>query len=159
MQVVLLIAALVAGTLAGPRVPAFQTGAPWLGTWELDPERSVGREDPTPYLRTTFRIELWGDGLKVTYDMIGIRGGRPHLEWTGGFDSEEYPVEGVDYVLTNAYRLIDSRTYEIVVKVDGVVAATTRVEVSPDGQILTAVTTETDTSGHAFTSTAVYDRN
>ena len=35
-----------------------------------------------------------------------------HLEWTGKFDGNDYPVQGVEVVLTNAYRRVDDRTYD-----------------------------------------------
>jgi hypothetical protein len=63
------------------------------------------------------------DGLRVVYDMVRRRGGITHMEWNGRFDGKEYPVQGVDYVLTNAYRKLSDRSYEIVVKVDGRAAA------------------------------------
>lgn len=94
--------------------------------------------------------------MRVAYDMVGTRGGRTHLEWIGALDGRDYPVQGLDYVLTNAYTQIDDRTYRIVVKVDGRVAATTEVTVSSDGRDLTAVTTEQDAGGLA--TTAVYER-
>lgn len=107
-----------------------------------------------PYKRATSRIEPWQDGLKVTYDMVGTRGGVTHMEWTGRFDSMDYPMQGVDYVMTNAYRRINDRSYEIVIKLDGQVTAIARVEVSTDNRTL-RVTTET--KGGAI-STTVYSR-
>src|SRR4051812_12021413 len=80
--------------------------APWLGSWQLDPEQST-RTPPSPYKRVTLTIEPAGDGLKVSYDMVGIRGGITHLEWTGRFDGRDQPVQGADTVLTNAYRRVD----------------------------------------------------
>jgi hypothetical protein len=74
--------------------------------------------------------------------MVGTRGGVAHMEWIGKFDGKDYPVQGVDYVLTNAYTRLNDHAYEIVLKVDGAVAATAKVEVSPDGKTLTTVTTE-----------------
>jgi hypothetical protein len=112
---------------------------PWFGTWKLDPSRSTAV--PDRYKRVMTRIEPSGDGLKVTYEMIGIRGGVSHLEWTGKFDGKDYPVEGIDSVLTNAYTLLGDRSYRIVVKVEGVLAETAVVEVSPDGKTLTSTTT------------------
>jgi hypothetical protein len=61
-------------------------------------------------------------------------------------------MQGVDEVLTNAYRKIDERSYEIVVKLDGSVVATSRVSVSPDGTTL-----RVETEG-AAKSTAVFER-
>jgi hypothetical protein len=149
--VVVAVAVLLSGTLRA------QTEPPWFGTWELDP-RSGDAGRPSPYRRVTLAIGSWEDGLKVVYDMVGTRGGTTHLEWTGAIDGRDYPVQGVDYVLTNTYSPVDDRGYQILVKVDGSPAATTRVSVSLDGRHLTAVTTETDEGGRTRTSTAVYDR-
>ena len=94
----------------------------------------------------------------VTYDMVGVRGGVTHLEWSGRFDSEDYAVQGSDAMLTNAYRAIDDRSYEIVVRVDGRLAATATVTVSPDGRTLTVTTAERSPTGDIVNTTAVYDR-
>ena len=90
--------------------------------------------------------------------MVGIRGGVTHMEWTGKFDGKDYPVQGVDYVLTNAYTPVDERSYQILIKVDGLVAATARVAVSPDGKTLTTSTVEKNARGESVTTTTVYDR-
>lgn len=128
-----------------------QAAAPWFGAWKLNLEKSTASSDR--FKKVTSRIEPAGDGLKVTYDMVGTRGGLTHMEWTGKFDGRDYPVQGVDYVLTNAYTRVDDRSYEIVVKVDGVIAATARVVISPDGKTLTTVTWEKNVS-----TTTVYER-
>ncbi len=120
--------------------------APWFGAWKL-------ATNSDRYKRVTSKIEPWGDGLKVTYDMVGTRGGVTHMEWTGKFDGRDYTVQGVDYVLTNAYSLIDDHSYKIVVKVDGAAVATATIEISPDGKKLTTVTTEKNTN-----STTVYEK-
>lgn len=168
-----LLAALLATSLLGLDPVLAREQAPWaavaalgaqsapkryFGTWRLNPARSTQRAEPSPYKRVTTRIGPWEDGLKVTYDMVGVRGGVTHLEWTGRFDGRDYPMHGVDYVLTNAYRPIDDRSYEIVIKVDGQRAATAVAVVSPDGQTLTVTTTERDATGQTVQTTAVYDR-
>ena len=135
----------------------FAQGAPWLGAWQLDPARSA-RMQPSPYKRVTLTIERAGDGLKVTYDMVGTRGGVTHMEWTGRFDGKDYIMQGMDSVLTNAYRKIDDRSYEIVIKRDGEVAATARVAVSPDGQTLNVATEGQNASGQIMRTTTVYER-
>jgi hypothetical protein len=125
---------------------ALWLAAPWLGTWKLS-------KPDARYKRVNTRIEPWADGIRVRYDMVGTRGGVTHMEWTGKFDGKDYPVEGVDYVLTNAYKLLDDHSYEIVIKVEGSVAATAHVEVSPDGKTLTTVTSQKN-----GTTTTVYDK-
>src|SRR5262245_50880055 len=137
-----------------------QETAPWLGmflgTWELNFEKSGGNP-ASRFKRVLSRIEPSQDGLKVTYDTIGVRGGVTHMEWAGKFDGRDYPVQGVDYVLTNAYTRIDDHTYQIVVKVDGSLAATTKVSLTPDGKTLTTVTVE-NAQGRLVETTSVYDR-
>ena len=130
----------------------------WFGTWTLSPAKSTINAE-SRYKRVTSRIEPWQDGLKVTYDMVGIRGGVTHMEWTGKFDGKDYPVQGVDYVLTNAYSPVDDHHYQIVIKVDGAIVATASVAVSADGKTLTTVTTEKNTLGQTNTTTAVYERS
>jgi hypothetical protein len=126
--------------------------APWFGTWKLDPLRSTVQSDR--YKRVITRIEPSGDGLKVTYEMVGTRGGVSHLEWAGKLDGRDYPVEGIDSILTNAYTLLGDRSYRIVVKVEGVVAESAVVEVSADGKTLTSTTTR---KGGA-TTLSVYEK-
>ena len=91
-----------------------QEQAPWIGTWQqIPPDRKWF--DPWPYQKVTLRIEPWNDDVRVVYDMVRRRGGIQHVEWSGRFDGKDYPVQGVDYVLTNAYRTLSDRSYEIVV--------------------------------------------
>jgi hypothetical protein len=130
---------------------------PWFGTWKLNPAKSTSNSE-SRFKRVTLKVEPSQDGLKVTYDMVGIRGGVTHMEWTGKFDGKDYPVQGVDYVLTNAYTPVDERSYQIVIKVDGAVAATAKVVVSLDGKTLTTSTVEKNGKGESITTTVVYDR-
>ncbi len=105
----------------------------------------------TPAKRSTCKIASWADGLnaglKVTYDIVGIRGGIMHIEWVGKLDGKDYPIEGVDDVLTNAYTRIDERTYDVVVKADGVKAASARIAIAPDGKTLTSITSTRNAPG------------
>jgi len=131
--------------------------APWFGTWKLNQDKSTSSSDGR-YKRVTSRIEPWEDGLKVVYDMVGVRGGITHMEWLGRFDGKDYPVQGVDYVLTNAYSRIDDHSYRIVLKVDGNIAATATVTVSPDGKTLTSLTTQKDSRQQTVTTSSIYER-
>jgi hypothetical protein len=138
-------------------VLAGESQAPWIGTWKLNPAKSTTNRDAR-YKRTITKIQPWQDGIRVTYDMVGTRGGVTHMEWTGKFDGMDYPVEGLDYILTNSYKLLSDHSYEILIKVEGGVAATARVEISPDGKTLTTVTSQRDAQGQDVTTTAVYDK-
>ena len=130
---------------------------PWMGTWRLDPAKSTMSND-SRFKRVTTKVEPWEGGIRVVYDMVGDRGGVTHMEWTGKFDGKDYPVQGVDYVLTNAYTPVNDRSYRIVIKVDGSVAATAIVVISPDGKTLTTTTTEKNRLGEAVNTVSVYDR-
>lgn len=152
-----LAGAIVCGALVLP--PALAAQAPALfGTWTVNLERSTFTTNPPPFKRETCTIEPWEGGVRVSYDIVGTRGGITHVEWTGRFDGRDYPVQGVDDVLTNAYRQLDDRTYDVVIKADGAVAATARVAISPDGQTITTVTTGRNAQGEETRSTAVFDR-
>jgi hypothetical protein len=130
---------------------------PWVGTWRLNLEKSNLSSD-VRFKRSMTRIEPWKDGIKVTYDLVGVRGGVTHMEWTGGFDGKDYPVQGVDYVLTNAYTREGDRSYQIVTKIDGVAVSTAKVVVSHDGRTLTTVTTGTNAQGNSTSTTSIYER-
>jgi hypothetical protein len=133
-----------------------------VGTWKLNLAKSTYEGGPPSYKRSTCKIESREDGLnvglKVTYDMVGIRGGITHIEWVGQLDGKDYPIQGVDEVLTNAYTRIDERTYDVVVKADGVKAATARIMIAQDGKTLTSITSTRNAQGQILKTTAVYDR-
>jgi hypothetical protein len=137
---------------------AGQQLAPWLGTWTLNLSKSKNATASPQYKRVTTHLESVSDGLKVTYEMVGIRGGVTRMEWTGRFDGKDYPMQGLDYVMTNAYRRIDDRSYEIVVKVDGSITSTARVTVSSDGKTLTVTTEGKTASGQIANTTAIYEK-
>jgi hypothetical protein len=136
---------------------ASQSQEPWFGTWSLNLAKSSADRDAR-YKRATSKIEPWEDGLKVTYDLVGTRGGITHMEWIGKFDGKDYPVQGVDYVLTHAYSRVDDHNYQITIKNDGAITATAKVAISQDGKTLTTLTTGKDARGNTVNTTAVYDR-
>jgi hypothetical protein len=158
------VAGAVAGMVAsaGDSHTTSAAPAPWFGTWQLNPGKSTRRPEPSPYRRVTSRIEPLNDGsddgVKVTYRMVGTRGGVTHMEWTGRFDGKDYPVQGSDNVLTNAYRRVDERSYQIIVKADGQLAATAMVRVSRDGKTMTVTTAERGPAGKTVDTTAVYEK-
>ena len=80
------------------------------------------------------------------------------MEWSGRFDGKDYPVQGVGYVLTNAYRRLSDRSFEIVVKVDDSAAAVATAVVSSDGRTLNVETKERNEKGGTITTTATYER-
>lgn len=125
----------------------------WFGTWTLNVARSTYAAAP-PYKRAAYRIEPAGDGLRVVYDMVHPRGGTTHLEWTGRMDGRDYPLQGVDQAITYAYTSTGADSCDILVKIDGRVAARSHVTMSDDGRTMTTATT----AGGVAISTTVYER-
>ena len=80
------------------------------------------------------------------------------MEWTGKFDGKDYPVQGIDSVITNAYTRIDDHSYRIVLKIDGDIASTATVTISPDGKTLTSLTTQRNSRGQMATTSSIYER-
>src|SRR5688572_15858953 len=124
-----------------------QTATLLYGTWRFNPSKSSYSVAP-PFMRATCIIEPWNDGLKVSYDMVGTRGGRAHWEWTGRLDGKDYPLQGIDDVVTNAYSRIDDHTYQSVSKIDGQTTTITRIKISTDGKTMTASNTLIDSRGN-----------
>ena len=131
---------------------------PLLGTWRLNLAQSKFASGPPPYARVICRIEPWEDGLKVVYDMIGTRGGVTHWEWTGRLDGKDYALEGIEEVVTNAYRRLDDHTFAIVTKLDGRPTTTTRIVISPDRKVMTVTSPATNPQGQRVVNTAIYEK-
>src|SRR3977135_2407618 len=117
---------MICGVLALPAQEHVQPQPGWFGTWSLNLTKSTYSPGPPPFKRATRRIEPSGSDIKIIDEMVRNRGGITHLEWTGKFDAKDYPVQGVELVLTNAYRHVDDRTYELIKKIDGEGVATAR---------------------------------
>jgi len=143
-----LIISLALVLLTAPRADA-QVPEAWLGSWALNVAKSTYVPGPAPYKRATYRIERLGDGFRVIYDMVHPRGGTTHLEWIGRMDGRDYPLQGVDQAITYAYVPIAGGACDVVVRIDGRVAARSRVTLSADGRTMI-----TQTAG----STTVYER-
>lgn len=129
-----------------------------IGTWRLDFTESTFASGPPPYARVTCKIEPWEDGLKVTYDMVGERGGVTHWEWMGKLDGKDYALQGIEEVVTNAYSRIADHVYEVVAKMDGRITSTTRIVISPDGKVMTVTSTVPNAQSHRVVNTAIYKK-
>lgn len=136
---VFLVAAAIAHVIAQPGLSHGQTPTSWFGTWKLNLARSYAPE-ALPYKRGTRRIvPSETGGITIIDDLVRLRGGILHLEWTGEFDGRDYQVQGVEVEVTNAYRRVDDRTYELVQKIDGEVVIRAQLLISPDGRTITTV--------------------
>lgn len=148
----------VALLLAAQAVAAAPVPAGWIGTWKLSVARSTYDPGPPPYRRASYTIEPAGDGLKVAYDMVHPRGGWTHLEWTGRLDGRDYRVQGLDEVVTYAYRPVGDGSFEVTVKFDGRVTAVSRVTLSADGRTMITATKGRGARGQDVMTTTVYEK-
>ena len=119
----------------------FQVPESLLGTWKL-----TSSSGPSAYSRVTCKIEARQEGIRVIYDMVGTRGGVTHWEWTGKLDGRDYPLEGVEEAITDAYSRIDAHTYRVVLKVDGKTATTSTITVSADGKTMTVASSSSNSA-------------
>jgi hypothetical protein len=92
----------------------------------------------------------------MRYDLVGMRGGVTHMEWTGRFDGADYRLQGPDATVTYAYTLLDPKTLNLVVKVDGRVTATAHVVLASDGTII--ATTQAGSARGPVTTISIYTR-
>ena len=143
--VVTLAAVLVVGSIART-----QSSDPWIGTWKFNLEKSTFSPGPKPTVAATVKIEPSAGGIKTTLDGTTPEGQPTHKETVGSFDGKDNPVKGaLGPNSTNAFKRIDDRTFELMGKIDGKPAVTTRVAVSADGKTMTATQTGTNAQGQS----------
>ena len=129
---------------------------PNMGTWKLNEAKS--KLPPGATKNNTVVFEAAGDNVKITVDGVAGDGKPVHHEWTGKYDTKDYPVTGDPNQDTRSYKKTGDRTVEFDVKKDGKVTLTGRVVVAADGKSRTVTSTTTDSSGKKVTSTSVYDK-
>ncbi len=128
----------------------------FIGTWKLNEAKS--KIDAGSPKNTTVVYEAAGDSVKVTTDGTNGDGKPSHSEWTGKFDGKDYPVTGDGSADTRSYTKVDDHTLAFTNKKGDKVTITGRGVISADGKTRTVTITGTDSKGHKFTSTAVYDK-
>jgi len=126
----------------------------WVGVWTLSAIVATNNPDaPRFYTRGTRHITAADSSVSIVDDLVRVRGGVVHLEWTGKLDGGDYPVQGVEIYLTSAYREVDDHTLELTQKVDGRAVVHATLVLSADGQTITTTTTDGIT-----TTTTVYKK-
>jgi hypothetical protein len=158
----------LAGGLVLPGILIFislglaQGADPWVGTWRLNLEKSKFDPGPPPQ-RNTLTIEVVAGGAqKHTFDGANAKGEPTHSERVTKFDGSDVPVQATQppskAAITNAFRRLDSRSFEVVSKSEGKVTTTTRVVISADGKTMTQTATGTNAQGQKVNSVTVYEK-
>lgn len=128
----------------------------FMGTWKLNEAKSKFAPGATKL--TTVVYEAAGDNVKITADGTDSNGAAIHHDWTGKFDSKDYPVTGDPTSDMRSYKKINDHTLALTVKKGGKITTSGRIVVSTDGKARTVTTHTTDAQGNKTTSIAVYDR-
>lgn len=129
--------------------------SPHMGTWKLNEAKSKLAGKARNH---TVVYEAAGDQIKITVDGVDDSGNPAHNEWTGKFDSKDYPVTGDANADTRSYTQLNSRTLVLKNKKNGKVALTGRIVISRDGKSRTVTTTATNAQGKKVTNVALYDK-
>jgi hypothetical protein len=127
-----------------------------IGTWKLNDSKS--KNVPPAEKNTTMVIAAAGDSVKVSIDGIDDKGKPTHEEWTGKFDSKDYPLTGDPDTDSLAYKPINDHTLELTEKKGGKIVETGRVVYSADGKTRTVTETVTNANGKKTSFTSVYDK-
>ena len=123
----------------------------WVGVWTLTSILSANPSAPQYYTRITRTIQSSASDVTIIDDLVRVRGGVVHQEWTGKIDGNDYAVQGLEVYLTSAYRQVDDHTLELTQKLDGRPVVRARLVLSADGNTITTTTTDGIT-----TTTTVY---
>ena len=150
--------AAVAAVLLVFMVPSFALAQQrFVGTWKADVAKSKYEPGAAPKSET-LRFEPAGDGFKVSLDGVNQQGPY-HSEATGKFDGADVPVVATparQAKFTYAFSRVDERTWEIVIKVNGIRRLTVRNVVSEDGMTMRGVSTVT--SGGQINQDVIYEK-
>jgi hypothetical protein len=105
--------------------------------------------DPPPM--ETVVYQPTANGFRWVFESASVEGQRTHSEVQARLDGAEYPVTRNDSnsSVTRGFRQLADRTYAEVTKVEGSVTATRVVEISPDGNTLTAIDISTNNPASA----------
>jgi hypothetical protein len=125
------------------------------GRWEINLAKS--QYDPGPAPKSAVRIQqLEGDTLKVALEIIMADGRSGDATYSATLDGKERPAGGGN--ATIAWTRIDARTLEYRRKRDGQIVESGRLQVSPDGKVLTVESSGVNAAGRKFNDRVVYDR-
>ncbi len=155
---ILVIGAVVMGSLLPASHSTGQSADPWVGTWKLNAAKSKYSPSMVPRSSTVTVVAVEG-GFKQVVETVPSTFGLPtRSEVVARFDGKDARVRGNPNADTLTFRRIDGRSYEAISKKNGKVTITSVVSVSPDGKTRTVVQTGTDAEGRPVKNTIVYDR-
>lgn len=155
MRVLLLISSLLctASAALGAQIPDRL-----IGTWKMDLNKSQWERGTSPYRSWISKIEPAAEGYRVTTDWVDSQGQPGHSEMIWRSDGSESPILGASGVRTMQYQRIDEFTFQYVLRIDGVVAATSRGVITADGKTRVNTVTGRSARGETFRNVEVYEK-
>jgi hypothetical protein len=129
---------------------------PNIGTWKLNEGKSKLATGMMKNTTVVYTAE--GDGVKVTTDGTAGDGSPLHTEWTGKYDSKDYPLTGDPSADTRSYKKVNDHTLTLENKKGGKVTTSGKIVVSADGKSRTLTVMAKTADGKMVTSTAIYDK-
>lgn len=134
-----------------------QTSDPRIGNWKLNVAKS--KYDPGPAPKSlTLKVEVVGQGEKVTAEFVNADGSRTTTVYTGNFDGKDYPITGSQLADMVSLKRIDAQTTERTDKKGGKVVQTLRRVVAKDGKTMTVTTKGTNAQGKAINNVALFEK-
>ena len=127
-----------------------------IGTWKLNESKSKISQGSNK--NTTVVYEAVGESVKITIDGVSSDGRPTHTEWTGKYDSKDYPVIGDPDSDARSLTKINDHTFGFNVKKGGRTTISGRIVVAADGKSRTVTTSGTDLKGKKVTSIAVFEK-
>jgi len=131
-------------------------GEAQMGTWKLNEAKSTIPAGAPKNTTVVYVAE--GDSIKIIVDGVTGDGKSAHNEWKGKFDGKDYAVSGDPMTDSRAYKMVDERTLELVVKKGAKTTSSGQIVVAQDGKSRTLKMSGTDAAGKSINTTTVYDK-
>jgi hypothetical protein len=138
---------------------AFAQSDPWVGTWKVNLAKSKYDPGPAPKTAGTVKIEVAGNGYKVTTDDMNAQGVATHEEQTvATVDGKDYPIKGSADVDSVSLKKIDANTFIQSDKKGGAVVRMSRTVIAKDGKTYTVASVGYNAQGVARLYMLVFDK-
>jgi hypothetical protein len=132
---------------------------PFLGTWVLNVQKSAYPADTCPK-RMVIEMEKDGDGVRYRSSAWYANGATSFSHYSAKYDEREVLVQGSNgFLLPVSLKRIAADTVVATYKRGMQPVATSRREVSADGQVMTITTVVTGKDGRSVTTIGVYERS
>jgi len=141
-----------------PALFGVQAPDPFTGTWVLNVEKSRYPSGTCPK-SMLIEMEPLPDGVRYLSTTVYGIGATLRVQYTAKYDSKEALVQGArGLLLPVSLTRLDANTVVAAYKRGFKVVATSRREVSSNGQTMTITTTSRDKDGKNVTTIGVYDK-